>query len=153
MSTLASTPVLLRTDRSQAARDRENAHRSASLSRRRLALLSRIRRRYQTAEQELRIGELRLTFPPVAAPGRVLDEVAAEADRQERLTGQREAEPLHLPYWAELWDSALGVAQFLARAGAFEPGSVVEQSGAGFMDGSSFGVSPSPPLPFSPSSP
>src|SRR3982751_2179872 len=54
MSTLASTPVLLRTDRSQAARDRENAHRSASLSRR-LAVLSRIRRRYQTAEQELRI--------------------------------------------------------------------------------------------------
>src|SRR5207247_1894452 len=31
-----------------------------------------------------------------------------------RLSGQREEDnELHLPYWAELWDSGLGLAQFL----------------------------------------
>jgi SAM-dependent methyltransferase len=79
------------------------------------SLLARIRRRYQTSEQEIRVGGVRLNFTRVADPDRVLDAVAMEADRQERLSGHREPEPLHLPYWAELWDSALGVAAFLAK--------------------------------------
>ena len=43
----------------------------------------------------------------------MLDEVAAEEDRRERTTGLRHDEPLHLPYWAELWDSGGGVAAYL----------------------------------------
>lgn len=109
----------------------------------RLSLLARIRRRYQTSEQELTFGGLRLRFTRVADPDRVLDEVADEADRRERLTGHREAEPLHLPYWAELWDSAFGVAQFLTRWGAEEPG----RGGKTNEDLPTFSVSPSPTRP------
>ena len=76
-------------------------------------LLARIRRRFATVTDEVRFGPVRLAFTRVADPNRVLDEVAAEEDRRERTTGQRHAEPLHLPYWAELWDSGGGVAAHL----------------------------------------
>jgi 2-polyprenyl-3-methyl-5-hydroxy-6-metoxy-1,4-benzoquinol methylase len=117
MSTLAFTPLLQGSPQeTEAAPDGLDA---PSLSRytahHKLALLARIRRRYQTAEQELTIGGLRLNFTRVADPDQVLDEVAHEADRRERLSGRREAEPLHLPYWAELWDSALGVGAFISK--------------------------------------
>jgi predicted nicotinamide N-methyase len=40
--------------------------------------------------------------------------VAAEDDRREKVAGRRLAvDELHLPYWAELWDSALGLAHTL----------------------------------------
>ncbi len=77
-------------------------------------LLARIRRRFATVTEAVEHGPVRLAFTRVADPNRVLDEVAAEEDRRERSTGQRHAEPLHLPYWAELWDSGGGVATFLA---------------------------------------
>lgn len=55
-------------------------------------------------------------FTRIAKPDRVLDQVAAQADLQERLSGRRHPdEHLHLPYWAELWDSAMGIGQFLIR--------------------------------------
>lgn len=77
-------------------------------------LRSRIARRFQTVTREVSLHGLRFSFTRIADPDRVLDEVAHEADRRERLTGRREAdEHLHLPYWAELWDSAWGLAQEL----------------------------------------
>jgi predicted nicotinamide N-methyase len=55
-------------------------------------------------------------FTRAADPNRVLDEIAAEEDRRERVGGDRKnADELHLPYWAELWDSALGMAQLLIQ--------------------------------------
>ena len=79
-------------------------------------LLNRLHRRYLTVTQPMEIGSLRFAFTRIADPDRVLDEVAEEADRLERVSGKRNAdEQLHLPYWAELWDSALGVARFLVR--------------------------------------
>ena len=80
----------------------------------RLRLLARIRRRFAVVTDEVTFGPVRLSFTRVADPNRVLDEVAAEEDRRERTTGLRHAEPLHLPYWAELWDSGGGVATHLA---------------------------------------
>jgi predicted nicotinamide N-methyase len=77
------------------------------------ALLSRIQRRFPTVTNTVRFGHIRFAFTRVADPNRVLDEVAAEEDRRERIGGLRNAEPLHLPYWAELWDSGGGVAQYL----------------------------------------
>src|SRR4051794_30919098 len=110
MSMLVLTPPQRLFETTETERDAPDIHLPARAARqRKLALLARIQRRYQTKDQELTIGSVRLTFTCVADPDRVLDEVADEADRQERLTGNREAEPLHLPYWAELWDSALGV--------------------------------------------
>lgn len=90
--------------------------RPAALARLRHRLLARIHRQYATATREVRVGPLELTFTRIADPDRVLDEVAAEEDRRERLSGRREQEPLHLPYWAELWDSAAGVGKWLAKA-------------------------------------
>ena len=78
-------------------------------------LLARIRRRFATVTDEVAFGPVRLSFTRVADPNRVLDEVAAEEDRRERTTGLRHAEPLHLPYWAELWDSGGGVAAYLVH--------------------------------------
>jgi predicted nicotinamide N-methyase len=77
-------------------------------------LLARIRRRFALVTDDVAFGPVRLAFTRVADPNRVLDEVAAEEDRRERTTGLRHAEPLHLPYWAELWDSGGGVATYLA---------------------------------------
>jgi len=77
-------------------------------------LLARIHRRFPTVTETVRFGQVSFAFTRVKDPNRVLDEVAAEEDRRERTGGLRNAEPLHLPYWAELWDSGGGVAQHLA---------------------------------------
>jgi predicted nicotinamide N-methyase len=89
-------------------------------------LLRRIQRRYQTVTETLRVGPLDLVFTRIADPDRVLDQVADEEDRRERRTGQRiEEDELHLPYWAELWDSSLALARYLVREHR-EPQSVTE---------------------------
>ncbi len=86
------------------------------LSRERACLLARIHRRYRTVTRRLRIGDLHLDFTRIEDPDTVLDEVAAEEDRLERTTGHRQtSDSLHLPYWAELWDSAQGIAQWLVN--------------------------------------
>ena len=110
-------------------------------------LMWRIHRRYATTTQEVRLGDLCLDFTRIADPDRVLDEVADEADRRERVTGRRENdEHLHLPYWAELWDSAMGIAQFLAvgneDAETRRRGDAETKTGAGKPCDSSFPASP-----------
>lgn len=83
---------------------------------RRLRLLARIHRRFETVTEPLRVGELALNFTRIADPNRVLDQVAAEEDRRDKLAGKRrDGEELHLPYWAELWDSSLAIIEFLAQ--------------------------------------
>lgn len=90
-----------------------------SLEPRRQRLLARIHRSYVTTTQSVRVGPISLAFTRIADPDRVLDQVAAQADLQERLEGKRQPdEHLHLPYWAELWDSAMGIGQFLVREGS-----------------------------------
>ncbi len=76
-------------------------------------LLAHIQRRFPTRTEIVRFGAIEFAFTRAADPNRVLDEVAAEEDRRERVGGVRHAEPLHLPYWAELWDSGGGIAQHL----------------------------------------
>jgi predicted nicotinamide N-methyase len=78
-------------------------------------LLERIRRLWPVVSQSRRFGDLELEFTRVADPDRVLDQIIAEEDRRERLTGVRLADPPHLPYWAELWESAAGLAARLSR--------------------------------------
>jgi predicted nicotinamide N-methyase len=83
---------------------------------RRENLLRRIRARYQIITERLTVGSLELDFTRIADPNRVLDEVAEEEDRLEKVTGVRvDGDYLHLPYWAELWDSAAGVGEFLMK--------------------------------------
>ncbi len=80
-------------------------------------LLARIHRRYQTKTETLLVGQLTIPFTRIANPDLVLDQVAAEEDRREKLSGQRhEGEELHLPYWAELWESGQGIGQMLVSS-------------------------------------
>lgn len=81
-------------------------------------LLARIRREFATHEESIALGSQYLTFTRVADPDAVLDEIC----RQETLA-QRGIAPkrqLRMPYWAAVWESALGVAQFLLEREASE---------------------------------
>lgn len=80
------------------------------------ALFARINSRYPIKSDVVKMGKLVLEFCRCADPDRVLDEVAEEADRIERETGNRDAQgdTLHLPYWAELWDSSYVIGAELA---------------------------------------
>jgi predicted nicotinamide N-methyase len=89
------------------------------MARLRSRLLQRIGKRYQTIGQQIRLtvggSSLTIDFTRIADPDVVLDEVAEDETRREKLRGSRLSEDeLHLPYWAELWDSAPALAQFLA---------------------------------------
>jgi predicted nicotinamide N-methyase len=65
---------------------------------------------------ELPIGTLPIRFTRIREPDDVLDQIVEEEDRRERMSGVRKSgDDLHLPYWAELWDSAMGLGQFLVR--------------------------------------
>lgn len=80
-------------------------------------LLRRIGGRFQVITETVRVGRLAFPFTRVADPDHVLDQVAAEEDRLEKIRGRRtDGEYLRLPYWAELWDSAFGVASYLAKS-------------------------------------
>jgi len=82
-------------------------------------LLHRIHRRYQTTERMVDLKVLTFPFARVTDPDVVLDQVAAEVDLQERLHGREAAgQSMHLPYWAELWDSAMGIALHLVDKGS-----------------------------------
>ena len=86
----------------------------ASVAQRRL--LARIQRRYHTLTESIEVAGNTFQFTRIADPNRVLSEVAAAEDRLEKTSGLRKnGEDLHLPYWAELWDSALGMAQLLLK--------------------------------------
>ena len=87
-----------------------------SLRQRRLKLLQRIGRSYAVMTEPIRAGAIEVQFTRIADPNRVLDEVATEEDRREKATGRRKRDDeLHLPYWAELWDSSIGMATFIAE--------------------------------------
>ena len=79
-------------------------------------LLARIHRRYQTVTQSVRLCDHSFEFTRIKDPNRVLDEIVAEEDRLEKASGKRKiSDQLRLPYWAEIWDSALGISQVLIK--------------------------------------
>jgi predicted nicotinamide N-methyase len=96
-------------------------------------LLARIHRRYQTIEEQIEVDGQPYRFTRVADPDRVLDEVAEEEDRIEKVSGRRkEGNHLHLPYWAALWDAAVGMGYLLSKL-ALPWGSVLDLGcGMGF---------------------
>lgn len=89
---------------------------ASRVERRRAHLLHRIHRKFATVTENVTAGGMTFPFTRIADPNRVLDQVAEEEDRRDRLAGKRrDGEELHLPYWAELWDSAYGVGEVLAE--------------------------------------
>jgi predicted nicotinamide N-methyase len=94
----------------------KNSFSASALAAKRSRLLARIHRRYATATETHAVGPLRLSFTRVADPDVVLDRIVEEEDRREKITGQRrDGNELHLPYWAELWESARGVGEWLVE--------------------------------------
>ena len=113
---------------------------------RRLRLLARIHRRFETIVDPVRVGDLALSFTRIADPNRVLDQVAAEEDRRDKLAGKRrDGEELHLPYWAELWDSSLAMVELLAEQLSGTVGSPVNELKSRWR-GEFMGGPPMPPL-------
>jgi len=82
----------------------------------RLELLDRIRRLYPVTIAPICLGGLKLEFARISEPDRVLDDAVAAEDRR-RLSPQAagDGQPPRVPYWAELWESSLGLGQRLAR--------------------------------------
>jgi predicted nicotinamide N-methyase len=80
-------------------------------------LAQRIGRRYRTAAVRLSLEGLELPFTRIAEPDRVLDDVVAAEDRRQKSGKTGEGEPPRVPYWAELWESALAVGQVIGREG------------------------------------
>lgn len=78
------------------------------------SLRERIRRQYTIVTEPMVLGDLSFDFTRVTNPDAVLDQVAAAEDVRTRLSGTHDTEPLHLPYWAELWDSAFAMARHIA---------------------------------------
>lgn len=86
----------------------------AKLEAQRQSLLWRIGRKFATITEDVAVGPVKLRFTRVADPNLVLDEMAAAEDLKDKLAGyRRPSEDLTLPYWAELWDSAYGVSDYL----------------------------------------
>ncbi len=79
----------------------------------RYRLMQRAMARYELLTERATVGPLRFSFTRIADPNRVLDMVADEVDRDERRGHRREGAELHLPYWAELWDSSWAIAEAL----------------------------------------
>lgn len=81
-------------------------------------LLSRIGRRYRAVCTDARVGSLKFPFWRIENPDAVLDLVAKEVDLAEKSQGKRKhGDDLHLPYWAQLWDSGSGVGEYLVSVG------------------------------------
>ena len=78
-------------------------------------LLARIHRHFQTITERIEFGPISFPFTRIADPDRVLDDIVADEDRREKLTGVRLDNPPHLPYWAELWESSRALAATLPQ--------------------------------------
>lgn len=85
----------------------------------RARLLARIHREFATIEEPIVLGAHRFSFTRIADPDAVLSEIS----RQEKLAlrGIPPRRHLRMPYWAAVWESALGVAQFLSSRDASMP--------------------------------
>lgn len=85
----------------------------------RARLLARIRREFATIDEPISLGPYQFTFTRVADPDAVLDEIC----RQETLAQQgiKPRRQLRMPYWAAVWESALGVAQYLLSRDSAAP--------------------------------
>jgi predicted nicotinamide N-methyase len=91
------------------------ARNKTRIDRARQRLLARIHHHYATRTDTVHLGPIQLRYTRIADPDYVLDQVAREEDRLEKLHGRRDADELHLPYWAEVWDSGLGIALHLVQ--------------------------------------
>lgn len=80
---------------------------------------------YQTATHTLPIGDLKVKITRITNTGDLLDQLIEKGEAHEDYLDQR------LPYWADLWHSAIGLATYLAGEAIIEPGVKVTEVGCG----------------------
>ncbi len=91
-------------------------HTAPGAQRLRLALQARIARLYATTDDTLQVGPLTIPFTRITDPNIILNQAADAEGRRDRATGTSHAgDELHLPYWAQLWESSLGMGVFLVH--------------------------------------
>lgn len=81
--------------------------------------------RYPVQNWELTFGELSLRLSGAANFDALLDELIDLGPDHEAFIDER------IPYWADLWPSALGLAKYLAQADLIRPGMPVLELGCG----------------------
>jgi predicted nicotinamide N-methyase len=92
-------------------------------------------KRFDLLTEAIPVGPLRVQFTRVADPQAVLDQICADIDRHEKTTGQRvKGDQLGLPYWAELWDSAIGIGTWLAKTDWLKPDLILSDQPLKVMD-------------------
>lgn len=74
-------------------------------------LHQRLAKKYHLIDETIRIGELELNFTRVADPDAVLDAICLEEEKR-RENPDPTLEPLRMPYWAAVWESANVVGEF-----------------------------------------
>jgi len=99
-------------------------------ARTRHTLTARLSRRFALVTQAIRIGPLDFTFTRVARPEKVLDDVIDQEARRQR-AGVASTGEVHIPYWAELWESASGLGEFLTSHPDWVRGKAVLDLGCG----------------------
>lgn len=80
---------------------------------------------YPTQKVSLDLAGQLFHLLEVADPGALLDELIEKGDTHEDVLDER------IPYWAELWPSALGLTQFLLKEQGIQAGQKVLELGCG----------------------
>jgi predicted nicotinamide N-methyase len=80
---------------------------------------------FQTALRQLCIGELRVQLQCVTNIDELIDDFLMQSPESEAVRDEQ------IPYWASLWPSALGMAQYLLQSGIVQPGMRVTEIGCG----------------------
>jgi predicted nicotinamide N-methyase len=80
---------------------------------------------FQTALRELRIGPLQVQLQCVTNIDELIDNFLMQSPDSEAVRDEQ------IPYWASLWPSAMGMAQYLVLSGLARPGMRVTEIGCG----------------------
>ncbi|HQY87244.1 MAG TPA: methyltransferase domain-containing protein [Tepidisphaeraceae bacterium] len=81
----------------------------------RTQLRERIARKYALTEETIRIGSHELSFTRAADPDAVLDAICLEEEQRRAnppVNLEPQLEPLRMPYWAAVWESANALGEF-----------------------------------------
>jgi len=80
-------------------------------------LRKRIELQFQLSDEYIELGSVRLPFVRVADPDAVLDQICEQESLQQSAAPEHRKE-LRMPYWAAVWESAIGFGRWLsARPG------------------------------------
>ena len=80
---------------------------------------------YQTEKKTITIGEFEISLLSISNVDELYAHLVSKGDEHEDVKDER------IPYWADLWPSALGLAQFLVQSRIIKRGITVHEMGCG----------------------